>query len=253
MVQRLRHHEARGVGQAVVRKRDEDGAVGPVGRPAHLHAVRARARDGVPGKDGVLLHLSGVTGTPAGAVRSQVDRLTERGSRSRRDRAGDDRNDRRCASEREHVRALLGFDVAGRGEGENFLLGVGNQAIRVHRNGIVRAQESERTRFFGRRCDLRHCDGLKRALNERKRIGIVRTLRNRVERTHQHLFRPATCGDQSNSNFDETNISLSRRAHAIRVQSHLATAAERHLKRRDHDRLRRITQTHRRVLKRADD
>src|SRR6185436_73760 len=53
------------------------------------------------------------------------------------------------------------------------------------------------------------------------------------------------------ADLNESYICLRRRSHAIAMDHHFTTAAEDHLERRDHDGLRRVAQTHRRVLKNA--
>src|SRR5687767_14972736 len=151
-------------------------------------------------------------------------------------------------AQRQNVCSLLRSDVATRRERQHLFLRVGNQPILVHRNRIVRRQKTQTSCFFSRGRNFRQRDRLKSALHKRKRIRIARVLWNQVERAQQQLLSATARGNNPDANLDQSDIRFRRGSHAVRVQHHLTTATEDHLKRRDDDRLRRVTQTHRRLL-----
>ena len=76
--------------------------------------------------------------------------------------------------------------------------------------------------------------------------------RQAVDRARQHLLRAAAAGNQADADFDQADVALGRRLHAVAVQRDLAAAAERQPGGRDDDRHVGVAQRQRRALERAD-
>jgi hypothetical protein len=131
----------------------------------------------------------------------------------------------------------LGLHITASREREHLFFSIGNQPVGVHRERIFIPQETEIARLSGGSGHLRHRNRFKGPLDERKRIAVFHVCGHRIQGAHEHFFRAAAGRDDPDADLDQPDISLCRRAHAVRVQNHFAAAAEDHLKRSDHDRL----------------
>src|SRR5690606_3190866 len=129
-----------------------------------------------------------------------------------------------CTSLHLNVVCLDRHRVSGCSHIEYCGLTVSNLTVDIHRDTVIASYNLHGPRFFGGETHLRRRDRHKSIL---QCVEFNVAFFKRVATPLCHFLRPSACRDQSDTNLYKTDVRFGGGLHAVGMEGHLATAAQR--------------------------